>query len=93
MRLCFDNIHYHEEITLQPIVDQPAKPDTTGDWTHLLPWAIDAALVAAKVKGKKGPLSLITVSHRLADLAKWHRLQHWPTRLGMAYFQAGSPLT
>lgn len=64
-------------VAVQFIVDHLARPHATGDWTHLLPPTIDAALVAAKVKGKPGPLSFNTVSHRLAVLAKWHRLQHW----------------
>jgi len=51
---------------VQFIVDHLARPDATDGWTHLLPPAIDAALVAAKVKGKAGPLSFSTVSHRLA---------------------------
>ena len=37
----------------------------------------DAALVAAKIKGKRGPLSFSTVSRRLAVRAKWHRLKQW----------------
>jgi integrase len=41
----------------------------------LLPTAIDAALVAARVKARLGPLAFNTVSHRLAVLGKWHRLQ------------------
>lgn len=62
---------------MQFIVDHLARPDTTGGWTHLLPPAVDAALVAAKVKGKLGPLSFSTANHRLAVWAKWDRLQHW----------------
>ncbi|EMV7338274.1 TPA: site-specific integrase [Pseudomonas aeruginosa] len=65
------------EVAVQFIVDHLARPDTNGGWTHLLPPTVDAALVAAKIKGKSGPLAFSTVSHRLAVLAKWHRLQHW----------------
>ncbi|MBF8757259.1 site-specific integrase [Pseudomonas guariconensis] len=65
------------EVAVQFIVDHLARPDTSGNWTHLLPPAVDAALVEAKIKAKPGPLSFNTVSHRLAVLAKWHRLQHW----------------
>ncbi|WP_201192452.1 site-specific integrase [Pseudomonas fluorescens] len=65
------------EVAVQFIVDHLARPDTNGSWTYLLPPAVDAALVAAKIKGKPGPLSFNTVSHRLAVLAKWHRLNAW----------------
>ncbi|ERK99534.1 site-specific integrase [Pseudomonas sp. TYF_15] len=64
-------------VAVQFIVDHLARPDTAGNWTHLLPPAVDAALVAAKVKGRPGPLSFSTVSHRLAVLAKWHRVRSW----------------
>lgn len=50
---------------MQFIVDHLARPDTSGNWTHLLPLAVDAALVEAKIKAKPGPLSFSTVSHRL----------------------------
>lgn len=66
------------EVAVQFIVDHLARPDGSGSWSHLLPPAVDAALLAARVKGKPGPLSYSTVSHRLAVLAKWHRLQQWP---------------
>lgn len=65
------------EVAVQFIVDHLARPDTAGNWTYLLPPAVDAALVEAKIKGKPGPLSFSTVSHRLAVLAKWHRLRRW----------------
>lgn len=65
------------EVAVQFIVDHLARPDGAGGWRHLLPVAIDVALVAAGVKGKPGPLAFNTVSHRLAVLAKWHRLKHW----------------
>jgi len=65
------------EVAVQFIVDHLARPDTSGNWTHLLPPAVDVALVEAKIKGKPGPLSFSTVSHRLAVLAKWHRLRNW----------------
>lgn len=44
---------------------------------HELPGEIDAQLVALGAKKMIGPLSSATVSHRLAVLAKWHRLQQW----------------
>ncbi|MNJ17228.1 site-specific tyrosine recombinase XerC [compost metagenome] len=65
------------EVAVQFIVDHLARPDGNGDWSHLLPVNVDAALVAAGVKGKPGPLAFNTVSHRLAVLAKWHRLNEW----------------
>ncbi|WP_371105088.1 MULTISPECIES: integrase [Pseudomonas] len=65
------------EVAVQFIVDHLARPDNSGGWTHLLPPAVDAALVAANIKGNQGPLSFSTVSHRLAVLAKWHRLRRW----------------
>lgn len=65
------------EVAVQFIVDHLARPDADGGWTHLLPANVDTALVAAGVKGKSGPLAFSTVSHRLAVLAKWHRLQQW----------------
>lgn len=65
------------EVAVQFIVDHLARPDGAGGWSHLLPANLDAALVTAGVKGKPGPLAFSTVSHRLAVLAKWHRLQQW----------------
>ncbi|WP_339476034.1 site-specific integrase [Pseudomonas sp. RL_5y_Pfl2_69] len=65
------------EVAVQFIVDHLARPDGAGGWSHLLPADIDGTLVAARVKGKPGPLAFSTVSHRLAVLAKWHRLKQW----------------
>ncbi|PSS57899.1 site-specific integrase [Pseudomonas sp. BBP2017] len=65
------------EVAVQFIVDHLARPDDTGGWSHLLPASVDAALVATGAKGKLGPLAFNTVSHRLAVLAKWHRLKQW----------------
>lgn len=42
-----------------------------------LPPALDARLVELRVKNAAGPLAYATVSHRLAVLAKWHRLRGW----------------
>ncbi|WJV27642.1 MULTISPECIES: site-specific integrase [Pseudomonas] len=64
-------------VAVQFIVDHLARPEAGGSWTHLLPPSIDAALVTARVKAKVGPLAYSTVSHRLAVLAKWHRLKDW----------------
>ncbi|MBA1204412.1 site-specific integrase [Pseudomonas capeferrum] len=65
------------EVAIQFIVDHLARPDGAGGWSHLLPVHLDDALVAAGVKGKPGPLAFSTVSHRLAVVTKWHRLQRW----------------
>ncbi|MDD2058445.1 site-specific integrase [Pseudomonas sp. GD03860] len=65
------------EVAVQFIVDHLARPDGANGWCQQLPTEVDAALVAAGVKGKPGPLAYSTVSHRLAVLAKWHRLKDW----------------
>ncbi|MFZ0155393.1 site-specific tyrosine recombinase XerC [compost metagenome] len=65
------------DVAVQFIVDHLARPDADGDWSQLLPAQLDAALVAAGVKGKLGALAFNTVNHRLAVLAKWHRLNDW----------------
>lgn len=64
-------------VALQFVLDHLARPLADGDWMHLLPVSIDAALVAARVKGRLGPLAFNTVSHRLSVLGKWHRLNGW----------------
>lgn len=48
-----------------------------GGLRHELPADLDARLVALGAKKTLGPLSAATVGHRLAVLAKWHRLQQW----------------
>jgi integrase len=64
-------------VAVQFILDHLARPLADGSWTHLLPPCIDAALVKARIKGKPGPLTFNTISHRLAVLAKWHRINSW----------------
>lgn len=64
-------------VAVQFVLDHLARPLADGGWTHLLPPGIDDALVAARVKSKPGPLAFNTVSHRLAVLGKWHRIQEW----------------
>jgi len=64
-------------VVVQFIVDHLARPTEQGEWHHLLPTDIDEALCKSKAKGKPGPLALSTVNHRLAVLAKWHRLHEW----------------
>lgn len=72
-----------DTVAVQFILDHLARP-TDGDWAHLLPPALDAALVDAGVKAKLGALSYNTVRHRLAVLAKWHDLKNWPSPTEMA---------
>ncbi|VVO22615.1 tyrosine-type recombinase/integrase [Pseudomonas fluorescens] len=64
-------------VVVQFVLDHLARPLVDGGWAHLLPPSIDTALVKARVKAKPGPLAFSTVSHRLAVLGKWHRLQGW----------------
>lgn len=64
-------------VAVQFVLDHLARPLADGTWTHLLPPSIDAALVTARVKAKLGPLAFNTVSHRLAVLGKWHRINEW----------------
>lgn len=64
-------------VAVQFVLDHLTRPLADGSWAHLLPPSIDAALVAARVKAKAGPLAFNTVSHRLAVLGKWHRLNEW----------------
>ena len=70
-----------ENIALQFVLDHLARPTENGAWEHLLPVSVDQELVAAGVKGQGGPLRFSTVSHRLAVLAKWHRLNNWESPL------------
>ena len=64
-------------VAIQFVLDHLARPLEGGTWAHLLPPGIDAALVTARVKAKLGPLAFNTVSHRLAVLGKWHRINEW----------------
>lgn len=64
-------------VAMQFVLDHLARPLAEGGWAHLLPPGIDAALIAARIKSKPGPLAFNTVSHRLAVLGKWHRIQEW----------------
>lgn len=64
-------------VAVQFVLDHLARPLADGGWAHLLPPSIDAALVAARVKAKLGPLAYNTVSHRLSVLGKWHRINAW----------------
>ena len=64
-------------VAMQFLVDHLARPTEAGAWTHALPAALDASLVAASVKQRLGPLAFTTVTHRLAVLASWHRVRGW----------------
>lgn len=64
-------------VVVQFVLDHLARPCDDGAWEHALPPALDAALVAAGIKGHPGPLAFNTVSHRLAVLATWHRVRGW----------------
>ncbi|EJM56583.1 hypothetical protein PMI29_04942, partial [Pseudomonas sp. GM49] len=64
-------------VAVQFVLDHLARPLADGSWAHLLPPSIDATLVTARVKGRLGPLSFNTVSHRLSVLGKWHRIKEW----------------
>ena len=72
----------------RPLAAPPLPPATVAQFVldhlqrrtkdglrHELPPAVDARLVACGAKGKPGPLKYATVAHRLAVLAKWHRLR------------------
>lgn len=64
-------------VAMQFILDHLACPREDNTWAHLLPPAMDVALVSAGVKTKPGALAINTVSHRLAVLSKWHQLNGW----------------
>ncbi|BCG24975.1 TPA: site-specific integrase [Pseudomonas aeruginosa] len=64
-------------VIIQFVVDHMARPLEDGAWEHLLPPAIDEALVTAGVKAKLGPLSYNTVRNRLSALGRWHRFNDW----------------
>lgn len=58
---------------LQFIVDHADRQEGER-LVHELPHALDAALVKAGTKGKRGSLSLNTIQHRLAVLSKAHQV-------------------
>jgi integrase len=63
-------------VTTQFVLDHLQRQTKAG-LAHELPPALDARLVELKTKAQPGPLAYGTVSHRLAVLAKWHRLHTW----------------
>jgi integrase len=81
LQLRYDQVLGHAPlpatVAVQFVLDHLARPLADGNWTHLLPPSIDAALVTAGVKAKVGPLAFNTVSHRLSVLGKWHRINEW----------------
>jgi site-specific recombinase XerC len=61
------------KVVIQFIVDHlPRRKPHRGDLVHELPPEIDDVLVAHGFKGKKGPLALATVKHRVSVLAQAH---------------------
>lgn len=64
-------------VAVQFVLDHLARPLEDGTWNHLLPEAIDTALVEAGAKSRLGALAYSTVQHRLAVLGKWHRVKGW----------------
>lgn len=64
-------------VAIQFVLDHLARPMDDGNWNHLLPKAVDQALVEAGAKSRPGPLAYSTVQHRLAVLGKWHRVKGW----------------
>jgi integrase len=64
-------------VAIQFVLDHLARPLADDGWSHMLPPAIDQALVGAGVKARLGALACNTVNHRLAVLGKWHRLKGW----------------
>jgi Site-specific recombinase XerC len=63
-------------VASQFIVDHLERKTAHG-LQHELPAALDARLVELGAKAQSGPLAYATVAHRLAVLAKWHRLHDW----------------
>ncbi len=63
-------------VATQFVLDHLQRQTKAG-LAHELPAALDARLVELGAKGQPGPLTYGTVGHRLAVLAKWHRLRGW----------------
>ncbi len=63
-------------VATQFVLDHLERQTKAG-LAHELPPALDARLVELGAKARPGPLAYGTVSHRLAVLAKWHRLHGW----------------
>ncbi|MNF70548.1 hypothetical protein D3C84_524600 [compost metagenome] len=63
-------------VALLVLLNHLVRPLPDGSWVQL-PRSIDAPLVAAWVQAKSEPLAFNAVSHRLAVLGKWHRINGW----------------
>jgi integrase len=63
-------------VATQFTLDHLQRQTKTG-LAHELPPALDDRLVELGAKAAPGPLAFATVAHRLAVLAKWHRLHGW----------------
>jgi integrase len=63
-------------VASQFIVDHLERKTAQGLQLEL-PAALDARLVELGAKAQLGSLAYATVAHRLAVLAKWHRLHDW----------------
>lgn len=72
----FDGTPVSVAVASQFIVDHLERKTAHG-LQHELPAALDARLVELGAKAQRGPLAYATVAHRLAVLAKWHRLHDW----------------
>lgn len=62
-------------VIIQFVVDHATRTTPRGPVSELPP-AIDAALVARGLKARTGPPALATLMHRLAVIAKAHRLEN-----------------
>lgn len=62
-------------VIIQFVVDHATRTTPQGRASELPP-AIDAALVASGCKARAGPPALATLMHRLAVIAKAHRLEN-----------------
>ncbi|MBB1633166.1 integrase [Cupriavidus sp. UME77] len=62
-------------VIIQFVVDHATRTTPQGPVSELPP-AIDAALVARGLKARTGPPALATLMHRLAVIAKAHRLEN-----------------
>ncbi|WP_416052588.1 site-specific integrase [Cupriavidus basilensis] len=62
-------------VIIQFVVDHATRTTSRGPVSELPP-AIDAALVARGLKARTGPPALATLMHRLAVIAKAHRLEN-----------------
>jgi integrase len=60
---------------IQQFIVDHAQRTTEKGLVHELPQTIDQALVAGGFKGKRGPMALNTLVHRIAVLSKAHQLR------------------